>query len=193
MLQLDKKCIAMLMLCCFWGCGPGSSDGDGNTDVNRDAYPEGPYGVEEGDILDNLSFTEPDGSAFAFENVFSDPENKLLLLSTAAGWCTACREEQGALQSLQETHGDAGLYVMVTIFEDNSSIEVEDAFVQAWIEEYDLTIKVVGDAPFVMSNYYDSSLTPMNMIVDINTMEIVRKTTGWDPSTIDAIIEAKLY
>ena len=51
---------------------------------------------------------------------------------------------------------------------------------------------MVADIDFVLDDYYDSELTPMNMFVDVNTMEIIKITTGWDQSLVDAIVEAKL-
>ena len=89
----------VLALCACGTTGDSGGDGDQETS-DRETYPEGPYGVSEGDIIDNLSFTDSEGAPFQFEDMFSDENNKLLLLSTAAGWCTACREEQIALQSL---------------------------------------------------------------------------------------------
>lgn len=172
-------------------CGPGTA-GDGQEPVDRTAYPEGPYGTAEGEVIDNHGFETPSGSSLTFQDVRADESHKLLLLSTAAGWCTACRDEQGTLQDLQDTHGADGLLVLVTIFEDNNSQVADLAFVQDWISQYDLTLDVVLDAPFVMSAYYDETLTPMNMFVDLDTMEILRMTTGFDQSVVDAIISSRL-
>src|SRR5689334_10748420 len=70
----------------------------------RSGYPEGPYGKNEGSILENLEFVATDDSAFSLQNIYADGVNQLLLLTTAAGWCTACREEQPALQDLYDTY-----------------------------------------------------------------------------------------
>lgn len=183
--------LAVATGCAGTGSGPGG-DGDGDGDTDRTTYPAGPFGTAEGDVIDDLAFELADGSPFTFNDVYADPANKLLLLSTAAGWCTACREEQASLQALQDEHGADGLYVMVTLFEDNSYQPATGDFVQSWIDQYDVTFRVVLDEPFVMDAYYDSTLTPMNMYVDLDTMEIIRITVGWDPAVADAIIAANL-
>ena len=82
--------------------------------------------------------------------------------------------------------------MLVTIFEDNNNQPADEDFVQGWIDQYSLTFNVVGDPTFHMDAYYDSALTPMNMFVDLDTMEIVRITVGFDRSIVDAIIAAEL-
>jgi hypothetical protein len=42
-----------------------------------------------------------------------------------------------------------------------------------------------------MSDYYDSSLTPLNMLVDVSSMKILTANTGWDESAVTAIVESR--
>lgn len=173
----------------FIACaGPGAGSGPSD----RSTYPAGPYGVAQGDVIDALSFTTPTGEAWGLADVFADTDASLLLLSTAAGWCTACIEEQGALEELAGTHGPAGLRVVVAVFEDRDYLPATPALAGEWQQDHGLTFPVVADPDFVLADYYDTALTPMNMIVDVNTMTILRISTGWDPSAITAIIEARL-
>jgi len=170
-------------------CG-GGGDAAGPTD--RSSYPTGPYGVAQGEVIEALSFSTADGGVYGLADIFADPDTSLLLLSTAAGWCTACIEEQGALEELATTHGPDGLAVMVAVFEDRDYQPATPALAADWQQEHGLTFPVVADPDFVLADYYDTALTPMNMIVDVNTMTILRISTGWDPSAITAIIEARL-
>jgi thiol-disulfide isomerase/thioredoxin len=183
--------IAPLLSLSLVACATGPTDGPDEM-VDRTAYPEAEFGIEEGDVIENHGFTLVDGTATDFQAFRANDDNKLMLLSTAAGWCGACREEQGVLQELADTHGSDGLVVLVTIFEDNNNQVADTDFVQGWIDQYSLTFDVVLDAPFVMDAYYDSTLTPMNMFIDLDTMEIVRITVGFDRSVVDAIILSQL-
>jgi hypothetical protein len=81
---------------------------------------------------------------------------------------------------------------MVAVFEDRDYQPATPALAGEWQEEHGLTFPVVADPDFLLADYYDTALTPMNMIVDVNTMSILRISTGWDPSAITAIIEARL-
>lgn len=185
------KLTAPLLALSLAACANGTTDGP-DEPVDRTTYPEGEVGTEEGAVIDNHSFTLPDGAAIDFQSIRANEDNQLILLSTAAGWCGACRDEQGVLQELADAHGDDGLVVIVTIFEDNNNQVADTDFVQGWIDQYDLTFDVVLDAPFVMDAYYDSALTPMNMFLNLDTMEIVRITVGFDRSVVDAIITSQL-
>jgi hypothetical protein len=174
----------------LWGCAPAAGRDDGIGD--RSSYPGGPYGKTEGAVIADLSFVEPDGAPISLADLHADPDVRVLLLVTAAGWCTACIEEQSALQELFARYGPRGLRVLVTLFEDRDFEPADAALAAAWKEEHALTIDVVADAPFQLGAFYDSSLTPMNMVVDVDDMEILRITTGWDPDVIEGIIAARL-
>ena len=121
---------------------------------------------------------------------------KLLLLTTAAEWCTACIEEQGQLEQFNEEEGANGLAIVVSIFEDRNFQPATTEVAAAWRETHSLSVDVVVDDENVLGDpdtgYYDPELTPMNMMVDIDTMEILSIKTGWDPSVVESIIDARL-
>jgi len=158
----------------------------------RDTYPQGPFGRGEGDVIADLSFEGADGAPVSFSTARADCAARLLLLSTSAGWCTACREEQPLLQQLSEQHAAAGLVVWVTLFENDDYAPATLRDVAAWVRRYDLTFPVVLDAPFVMSAYYDRNSTPMNMLVNLETMQIVHIAIGSVDSNFENILEANL-
>ena len=43
-----------------------------------------------------------------------------------------------------------------------------------------------------MASYYDRAATPMNMMIDLDTMEIVRINVGFDESATEALIQGLL-
>lgn len=155
-------------------------------------YPEGPYGVNEGEVLQDLSFQLPEGGEISLSDIRNMEGAKLLMVSTSAGWCTACIEEQPKLQSFYETYGPQGLQVMVSLFQDQNYSPATRALAKQWQVQYNLDIMIVADPDFVWDAYYDSSLTPMNMIVRLEDMTILYLKTGFDESTVEAIIKASL-
>lgn len=158
----------------------------------RPSYPPGPYGLGEGAIIANLAFTEADGTPLDLGAVHAPCAQKLLLVTTSAGWCTACREEQPKLQALYQDFEARGLVVMVAYFENDDYDPAELSGVVRWKQRYGLSFPVVLDEAFQFGDYYDRALTPMTMLVDLETMEIERLMTGYDDSTLRAILGARL-
>ena len=172
-----------------------SSDDTNNSDAGfgpREGYPAGPYGVTEGTIIAPLEFVDSDDSPFSLGDIYADGANQLLLVATSAGWCSSCVEEQAELQGLHESYGPEGLHVMVSLFEDAAFEPADSDFAAQWKKQHKLSFTVVADPEFVFGDYYDSDLTPMTMLVDVSSMEIIKLSTGWDPGMVQAIIEARL-
>jgi len=174
------------------GCLDGLGGGDARDAGPREGSPAGPYGVTEGDVIADLAFLDPSGASFTLSHIYQDGANTLLLVSTAAFWCVACIEEQPDLQTLHETHGPDGLFVLAAVFEDAQYQPAEAADAARWQTDHGVDFQVVADPGFSFAAYYDSSLTPMNMLVEVEAMEVLRINTGWDPVLIRSLIEAKL-
>ncbi len=158
----------------------------------RAGYPAGPYGEGEGDVIANLAFTDAEGAPLDLAALHAPCANRLLLVSTSAGWCTACREEQPKLRQLHQDFRGDGLVVMVAYFEDDNYEPGTVELAAGWRDRYDLSFPVVLDASFAFGDYYDRELTPMTMLVDLETMEIVKIMTGYDDSVVRSLLGARL-
>jgi len=173
-------------------CLVDSDVNDGGNGAPRTGYPAGPYGVAEGAVIEALSFVDTQGAAYGLQQIYADGNNRLLLASTAAFWCVACIEEQPDLQQLYETYRGRGFAVLLAVFEDDQYQPTDGTDAARWRTQYAVDFTVVADPTFLFDAYYDSSLTPMNMLIDVGTMKIIRIQTGWDKSAVEALIEAKL-
>jgi len=163
----------------------------------RADYPTENIGVTVGKAMENLSLISADGTAFQMSDIYQDSEGRrrLLLISTAAGWCTGCKEEQPALEALYNEHRSNGLDVLVAYFEDESFNPATSEHAQAWTEEFNLSFPVVADPENKFEAYYpgsDATAAPLNMMVDVCTMEILTSGIGFNESDINAVIQAKL-
>ena len=159
------------------------------------SYPNGPFASDSdpvGEKLENHSFTTPDEEPLSFGDLRSAGGKKLLLISTTAGWCTACIEEQPKLESYYQQYGCDGLEVMVAIFEDASFNPAHAANAKQWQQQYGLSFPVVADTENLLSAYYDSGAAPLNMIVDLCTMEVLYSGIGFDETAVTAQIESHL-
>lgn len=159
---------------------------------DRGEFPTGPYGTAEGSTLDDLVFVTGDGQSLSIRDIHADPDNRLLIVLTSAGWCTACIEEQPALEDLHQRFGGQGLFILLTLFEDKNFLPADEALVRDWVRRYGVNFAVVADPEFILKDYYDERQTPMNMIVDLSSMRIERIFTGSDPAALENIINARL-
>lgn len=173
-------------------CGGSGSSGNPDGNTMRGEYPVGPYGLTEGSVIEPISFLLPDSMPRTLEDVWDDPSKKILLMTTSAGWCTACIEEQPKLKEFQEKYGAAGLYIIVALFEDSASNAATAELAASWQRQYSLPFDVVADPQFLLGRYYDRTLTPMNMLVDVGQMKILRISTGFDANATEAIISARV-
>ena len=197
MLRLKAIGLAIAVAALAMACG--SSDDGGSGDVcltegtgDRGTYPAAPYGTDECSVIDNHSFTLGDGNAFSLGEVYADADAKLLLLITSAGWCTACIEEQPQLEAWHNTYSSQGLRVVGTLFADENDSPVGAEYAANWKSQYGLTFPVVADTEQVLSNYYDASAAPMNMLIHVETMQILSVIVGANAAAVEEIIQVGL-
>lgn len=186
------------------GAGGSSAGGAGGGDAGtggdapptcperRATYPAGPYDTDENDVIANLAFEGPDGKPVDFQALRADCTANMAVITTSAGWCTACREEQPRLQTLYDDYRARGLLVVVTLFEDDNYAPADADLAEGWRDRYELTFPVLVDAEFRLGDYYDRDQTPMTMILNLETMKIGLIATGYDDDLVRSLVEALL-
>ena len=185
-------------LCLIFALGAcGAATGDGtDTDsgpVDRTTYPEGPYGSDQGSVITNHKLITPDGGDFFLgADIRENTDNKLLLISSGAPWCLACKEEQPKLEELYNEYHSQGLEILEVIFQDidTNPGTAEDA--QEWIEEFEVSFPVVADGEAQFDQYQDPSLAPLLMLIELDTMSILQKSSGFQESLFEALIQSRL-
>ena len=214
MARLQHAFFILALALCAGACGDDTSDGRdpvGDGTISTDgvecsagcegvsegssSYPGGPYASDEnveGKTLPDLTFTTPDGGTTSFSDLRSAGDKTLMLISTTAGWCTACIEEQPKLEGFYQKYGCDGLEVLVAIFEDLNFNPAQAANAKEWQTQYGLSFPVVADTDNALSDFYDTGAAPLNMLVDLCTMEVLYSGVGFDESAVTAIIESKL-
>jgi len=182
-------CIPLLLIA---ACGTDNTPPQTEVEVDRSVYPDGPYGVSAGSIIDNLDFMTSEGTPFDLNMLHADESRKLLLITTSAGWCAACIEEQPFLRELYTNNVDAGLEVVVSVFEDSQFQPADVELAADWKENYSLPFTVLADSEQKFSAYYNTEATPMTMFVDLDTMEILNVLSGADRSVVESLVESLL-
>lgn len=172
----------------------------------RLGYPEGPFGTEPGDVGRNACFRgwlEPQRVAHVEDTLepvalsdFYDPDGDgdvaLLLINTAALWCSACRIEHETLPDHARALRPRGLEVVTALFQgvDGEPATFED--LQIWVETYGTNFPIVLDPGYSFGRYARADTAPLNLVVDPRTMRILKKYIGDQSAVIWPFIEAEL-
>jgi thiol-disulfide isomerase/thioredoxin len=187
--------ITLLSAFTFIGCGGSTSGGDASPAAvsDRTTYPEGPYGSTEGSVVMNHQMTNSDGEPYSLmDNIFADESTTLLLVSTGAEWCSACIEEQPILNAFYNEYKENGLRIVEVLFEDINFEPADVAIALNWKEANEVSYDVVADPDFSFEIYQDRSLTPLVMLIEVNTMTIIKMSSGFDESLYDALVRSKI-
>lgn len=194
MKTMKNVALLALLAASLGACGS-TLDPDAGDLTDRTAYPQPQdgerYGTNVGSLVEKLPFVAMDGSAYGLGEVFADEKNRVLLLSSVAGWCSPCIQEQKDLAAFHREYGDRGLVVMAAMFQDRAYKPATLDFLSDWQAEYELPYSLVLDAPYDMLAFYDGN-PPFNMVIDVDTMRILYKGAGFNDTDIRSVIESNL-
>jgi hypothetical protein len=164
-----------------------------------EAYPAGPYGRGVGAVIDNIDFVgwrDPVGADYspeALERVsladFYDPSGehtKLLVVNASALWCTVCQTEMRQIkqEKLYEQYRARGVEFLGTLFEDLDGAPAKPIDLKTWGSSASRAIQfpLVLDPSLRMGVYFTSDATPLNLLIDAQSMRILYAFMGYDGS-----------
>ena len=161
------------------------------------AYPSAPYGSELGSVLRNLCFQgwrAPDRGARSEATLepialsdFYDPDGslgvKVLLVNTAAVWCSACRIEHETLPEHARELGPRGLAVLSALFQNQDRNPATVDNLALWAEVFSSNFPLVLDPSYRFGPFASAETAPLNLVIDARTMTLIAKFVG-DQATI---------
>jgi thiol-disulfide isomerase/thioredoxin len=173
---------------------PGDTlDGEDGAGPLPGDYPAPPYGETVGSIIDDHSFLIPgDDTMVRLSDYYQHATKRVLLINASAGWCGACKQEAGELNNVLAKYGPQGLDILYTLFEDWNGGPANEDFYNGWMAQYGGDYLTVLDPEFQMGIYFNVEATPMNMLVDLETMTIVWLETGFNPFALEAKLDELL-
>jgi len=209
-LVIKPWCAALLSGCALLGCGTNTPKIPpellGNGGCDSASYASGPFGTEEGDTLANAcfkGFRNPAQSAHdesALETIafsdFYDPTGskglKLVLIDTAAIWCSACRTEHEGLSAKNDSYGPKGVAIVGTLFQDAARNPATVRDLGTWVDTFHSNYAMALDPDYQMGSYASAETAPLNLVVDARTMKIEKKLLGDQASVLWPFIDAAL-
>ena len=201
-----------LPLCCLLlACGANAPEVPpellaGGSSCAAPDYPSAGFGTETGDVVQNACFTgyrAPDRVAPTQEHRetvalsdYYDPAGSkgytLMLLNTAAIWCSACVAEHGTLPEHAAELAPRGLVVVSALFQDGQRNPADMADLGRWIDNFGPNFPMVADPELLLGAYASPDSAPLNMVVDLRSMKILRKYVGDQGSVMWPYLEAEL-
>lgn len=173
---------------------------------NSPNYPSGPFGTEEGDTLadacfqgfrdpSRVSHSESSLETIAFADYYDPSGSKgyqLILINTAAVWCSACRSEHEGLSEKNWEYSPRGLRIVSTLFQDAHGDPATMRDLSAWVDTFDSNYAMVLDPDYQLGDFARAETAPLNLIVDARTMKIEKKLLGDQATVIWPFIDASL-
>jgi len=186
--------------------GPGGEDatgGAGGIHQASCAYPTGvSSGVHTGDTLSRdlwwHGFVEQSSvpGRVAIESYYDCDDSKgirALLVITASVTCEPCQDEASELEGLmQGAWGELGIRVVTLVLEDGDGEMAEEAKALEWKQTYGLESSAVAADPYAsMSIGGFVATTPLHVLVDPRTMQVVDRSEGYDPDDPELVALAE--
>jgi hypothetical protein len=124
---------------------------------------------------------------------FYDPDGQkgieLLMISAVAVWCSVCQAEYLEFRDsgLYATYRPRGLEMLGVLFEDADAAPATYTDLQNWTRVFEVDFPFVIDPALKTGVFFDRSATPMNMVVDAKTMQVLISITGYNPEIFTLI------
>jgi hypothetical protein len=201
--------------------GPATPPGGAGQPANA-AYPEGPYGVGVGSVVQNFEFvgyTRPDVDKADMEVVsFSDfynptgtevfpedgrawaglPKPKAVAISVTAYWCPPCKEEwRSDIPPLQAELGPKGGMFLLLMSDGNAGgVPPVIDELNSWTSNFAVTAPSVLDSSLDFQPVWEGDAYPQNVLIRTSDMTIVDKVNGLPTpvywSTMEKIVDGLL-
>ena len=168
-------------------------------------YPDGPYGSERGGIAEDTCFrgwARPNAvghDTASLENLsfaaFFDPAGdryELILVNSAALWCSACQVEHRELPDHYRELAPRGLVILSALFQNRNGKPASVADLALWVETFETPFPMALDPDYQLGDYASADSAPLNLLIDARTMRIIEKFTGDQSTVLWPLVEAEL-
>jgi thiol-disulfide isomerase/thioredoxin len=205
------KLSALALVGLLAGCGSDIAEvrttRDSGTPAVSDActgcvYPAGPYGTDPGSVIEDHTFTGRKNGVLTGEgekislcdfHSMRASGKKLLVLNVAAFWCSPCKEEAKELVStLQPKYGPKGVEFLSIVLEKVDRTPTELSDIDTWIKTFHMTFAVADDPDGYVTRFFMKDSMPLNMVIDLETMQIVSKTIGAHLDDVQSVLDSHL-
>lgn len=160
------------------------------------SYPEGPYGVDVGDVAIPLDLAQCDGKGrMSLKDFYKHDKIKVIQLTVHTIWCPSCRTQSKGLGGIYRKYNPKGLAIMFVMTENAQagSGKVSPQECLGHVSKYNFGFEpVIDSGSKFMRKYFDRNAVPLNIIITTKDMKIRYKKSGALPERMNGIIESYL-
>jgi thiol-disulfide isomerase/thioredoxin len=145
-------------------------------------------GTDEGALVYDETATQD----FSLEEYYAgfDPDARIIVVNTAAGWCPPCQDEARDLARLNDKYASQGVRFVTAIFQTDGGDPATEDFVRTWARLFQITVPTMVDTDFILEDYLDLNAMPTNIFVNAHTMKIISVLAGnGGPAAFDQILD----
>ena len=150
-------------------------------------YPAGPYGSAVGSTLDNYTLVDLEGASVSVDDLRTTP---VALFYLTATWCFTCGPETAWLNEQLPSRPEVSANAIVFQNRDYAAPGPEDGVY--FRDTNEPVFPVLVDSAQEFSGDVTPDVIPLNLVVRTDTMEIVHRSFGFDPDTLDAALRTAL-
>lgn len=169
-----------------------TSESDEASEAAPGIYPEGPFGIDIGDTMADLTFVTHEGESLSFDTIRQGPRQDFMLIFVSAGWCSRCGIHMPTLIETADTYGPLGLFTAVSIYESRSYGPPSGRDAENFRRAYSLELPVFADRDAALTRYFETIEMPMVLVVDLRTMTLLYKQTVWDADEVGQLLDEVL-
>ena len=156
--------------------------------------PDEGYGHASGEVIEDLTMIAGNYEAieygvrngtpdeFALSYVYKEGASKggrwnTALLFVTTGWCPYCMYEAAVLQERYEYYRTKGILFIGVVVQDGAGAVATAEYAQAHANDYGWTFPTIAGE--FQTKYWPNQVGfPLNMLIDLNTMEILKSESG---------------
>jgi hypothetical protein len=155
-----------------------------DTAPSESPYPPGPYGFKVGNVMANVALTDRAGATVTLQQLRTQPGVRVLLWSSGAEWCPACKGEVRKLKSLHDQKSAQGLLILESLHQSFDFKPANAAALTRWDQMFQVNYLLT----FEKSPPYEPRVNnPVVWLMDARSMKILSRETHAEGDVVAAV------
>ena len=160
--------------------------------VDEDRYPQGPYGVEIGQIIADLNFVDWQDREYRLSDMRREPNTQIIAIITLAGWCPTCAQKMEGLRMVNAALRELGALTVVSLYQNANFQAATARDADGWRRQHELELPVVSDGPQALGPYFNPFGRNIYILIDAQSMEILHLSQGFQNNVLEQELRERL-